>query len=240
MENSLTVALARQAVLARQMEMIATNMANVTTSGFKAETIVFAERPTPIGDDQSLSLVHDVAFVRDLSEGSMTATDNPLDLAIQGDGYFVVQTRDGPRYTRHGTFQLDNQGQIVTTEGRPLLDIGSAPIVVGPDKSNIVIARDGTVSADAAELGRIQLVRFDNAQALKKDGNGLYDAGEQRPLGADEAEVLQGMIESSNVKGIVEMTRMIDVVRSYESAGRLAESEHERILGAIEAILGNA
>lgn len=240
MENSLTVALARQAVLARQMEMIATNMANVTTAGFKAETIIFAERPTPIGQDQPLSLVHDVAFVRDMTEGAMAATNNPLDLAIQGDGYFVVETPDGPRYTRHGALQLDDQGQIVTADGKPILDIGDAPIIVTPDTTNIVVARDGTVSADTDEIGQLRLVRFEDARALKKIGDSLYDAGEQRPLPAQEAEVVQGMIEGSNVKGIVEMTRMIDVVRSYESAGRLAKTEHERILGAIEVILGNA
>lgn len=238
MENSLSIALARQSVLGRQMDSIATNLANMNTGGYKAEHTIFSEFLEKTNDGERLSLVHDVAPLRDMSDGPMTVTNNPLDLAISGDGFFVVQTADGPRYTRHGAFQLDNQGQIVTLQGDPVLNSGNSPMVVPTGTSTIEIARDGTLSADALAIGKIQVARFDNPGALKKQGDNLYDAKGQTPARAPDAKVLQGSIEASNVKGVVEMTRMIDVVRSYQSAGKLAESEHRRILDTIDALVG--
>ncbi len=214
MENSLTIALARQSVLARQMDVIATNLANLETAGFKSEHIIFTELIEQTSDEEFLSIVHDVSFVRDLAEGPLTGTQSPLDLAIHGDGYFVVDTPDGERYTRHGVFQLDDSGNIVTTEGHPVLGSGGAPIAIPLGATDITITRDGTISADTNEIGRIKLVRFDDPQALRKVGSGLYDAKDQPPQPSNGAEVLQGMVESSNVKGVAEMTRMIDTVRA--------------------------
>ncbi len=240
MENSLTIALARQSVLERQMDVIATNLANLNTAGFKSEHMIFTEHLDQTDDGEILSLVHDVSFVRDTSEGPQLGTNSPLDLAIHGEGFFVVRTPDGERYTRHGVFQLDDSGRIVTTEGNPVLNSGGAAISLPVDASEINIARDATVSADAEEIGQIQLVRFEDERALTKVGSGLYDAGEQPPQPAPQAEVLQGMIENSNVKGVVEITRMIDTVRSYQAAARLADTEHQRILDAIEALMTTA
>lgn len=240
MENSLTIALSRQSVLSRQMDVIATNLANLETAGFKAENMIFTELLEQTAEGEVLSLVHDVSFVRDLSEGPMVGTQSPLDLAIHGQGYFVVDTPDGERYTRHGVFQLDDGGQIVTTEGHPVLNNGGAPIVVPLDTSRITITRDGTISADAQEIGQIKLVSFENPQALSKIGSGLYEAIGQTPTTDPDSEVLQGMVENSNVKGVVEMTRMIDTVRSYQAAAKLADTEHQRILDAIEALVSTA
>jgi flagellar basal-body rod protein FlgF len=237
MENSLTIALARQSVLGRQMDVIATNLANLETAGFKAETMIFKETLTQTAEGEFLSLVHDVGFVRDLSEGPMVGTQSPLDLAVHGQGYFVVDTPDGERYTRHGVFQLDDSGQIVTTEGHPVLNSGGAPITVPLETSSITITRDGTISADAEEIGKIKLVGFENPQALSKTGSGLYQAIDQSPTPDPDSEVLQGMVESSNVKGVIEMTRMIDTVRSYQAAAKLGDTEHERILKAIDALV---
>ena len=241
MENSLTIALARQSVLERQMDVIATNLANLETAGFKAENIIFAEiiETDPLTGD-FLSIVHDVGFVRDLSEGPLVGTHSPLDMAVHGEGYFVIDTPDGERYTRHGVFQLDEAGKIVTTEGHPVLNSGGAPITVPPDTSTITVTRDGTVSADAQELGKIKLVRFENQQLLTKKGSGLYDAEAQAPQPAPDSEIIQGMVENSNVKGVVEMTRMIDTVRAYQAAAKLADTEHQRILDAIEALVAPA
>ncbi len=236
MENSLTIVLARQSVLARQMDVIATNLANLETAGFKSENMIFSEFIAKTSDEEFLSIVHDVSFVRDLTEGPFTGTHSPLDLAIHGEGYFVVDTPDGERYTRHGVFQLDNNGNVVTTEGHPVLGSGGAPIAIPLDATDITITRDGTISADTNEIGQIKLVQFDDQQALSKVGSGLYDAKDQTPQPATDSEVFQGMVESSNVKGVVEMTRMINTVRSYQAAAKLADTEHQRILDAIEAL----
>jgi flagellar basal-body rod protein FlgF len=240
MENSLIVALARQSVLARQMDVIATNLANVNTAGYKAENMIFKEMVEETTEGEILSVVHDVSFVRDLTEGPAIGTNSPLDLAIHGKGYFAIETPDGERYTRHGVFQLDNQGRIVTTEGNPVLGAAGAQIVVPPETRNIIVARDGTLSADANEIGRIQVVRFEDEQTLTKEGSGLYNAGEQPAEPAPDAEVLQGMVENSNVSGVTEITRMIDTVRAYQAAAKMADNEHQRILDAIEALTTTA
>ncbi len=234
-----SLSIAATGMLAQQMnvEVISNNIANVNTTGFKAENMIFTEFLEQTAEGEVLSLVHDVSFVRDLSEGPMVGTQSPLDLAIHGQGYFVVDTPDGERYTRHGVFQLDDGGQIVTTEGHPVLNNGGAPIVVPLDTSRITITRDGTISADAQEIGQIKLVSFENPQALSKIGSGLYEAIGQTPTTDPDSEVLQGMVENSNVKGVVEMTRMIDTVRSYQAAAKLADTEHQRILDAIEALV---
>lgn len=238
MENTLPVILSRQSVLQRQMDSIATNLANVNTAGYKAEHLIFSEFLEPTDRQRGpLSMVHDVTFLRDVSEGPLTRTNNPLDLAVHGDGFFTVETDDGPRYTRHGTFQLDAQGRITTLQGQPVLGIGDAPIIVPPETEAIDIAPDGTVSADAVEIGQLNIVAFENERALTKEGDGLLNAENQLARPAADAEVRQGMVESSNVKAVLEMTRMIDVVRGYQSAMQLAEGEHQRILGAIDALI---
>ena len=237
MENSLIVALSRQSVLARQMDAVANNLANLNTSGFKSESMIFQERVESTGKNQVLSLVHDVGYFRDISEGPLTDTDNPLDLAIRGEGYFAVETDEGQRYTRHGVFQLDEQGQLTTSQGDPVLGAGGAPITIPPNASNIIITRDGTISADALEIGRIEVFAFENPAALSKAGNNLLDAKDQVPTATRESDVVQGMIEGSNVNGIAEMTRMISTVRSYQAASSLVDMEHKRILEAIDALV---
>jgi len=237
MENSLIVALSRQSVLGRQMAAISNNLANINTAGFKSESMVFKERLESTRKNQPLSLVQDVTYFRDISEGPLTNTNNPLDLAIRGDGYFAIETDEGQRYTRHGVFQLNEQGQLVTSQGKLLLGAGGAPISVPPDASNIIIARDGTISADAQEIGRIEVFTFENPAALSKIGNNLYDAKGQEPQIDRESDIVQGMIEGSNVNGIAQMTRMIDTVRSYQSANKLVDMEHKRILEAINALV---
>ncbi len=237
MENSLVAALARQSVMTRQMEVIATNLANLNTVGFKAETLLFTEHLARTADHQeALSLVHDVSITRNLAEGPITKTGNPLDLAIRGSGYFPVQTPDGPRYTRDGTFQLDDSGQIVTAEGYPVLGAGGAPITVPPEAGSIAFARDGTLSGNDGPIDRLQVIRFENEQALTKLGGNLYDAGDQAPRPTPDAEIVPGAVEGANVSGVSEITRMIDTVRGYQAAARMAESEHQRILDAIEAL----
>jgi len=240
MENSLTLALARQSVLSRQMDVIATNLANANTTAYKSENMIFKEMIERTDAGTVLSIVHDVSFQRDLAEGPLSNTYSPLDFAIHGKGYFVVETEDGARYTRHGVFRLDDQGRIVNTEGNPVLDNAGAAITVPPDSGDLVVNRDGTINVDGQRIGRFQIVTFENETALTKEGNSLFNAGEQTPEPTTDAEIMQGMIEGSNVSGIVEITRMIDTSRAYQAAGRLAETEHQRILDAIEALVSTA
>ena len=249
MENTGYIALSRQDMLQREMAVIANNLANMNTPAFKSEALMAIEHVTEtkmkgIRGTSTVSLVRDVATVRDMTEGPLMATDNPLDLAINGTGYFVLETDNGERYTRHGNFLLNGEGQITNSAGNPLLDDAGQPIVIPQGSSEIEISRDGIVSAvdpengnQAAALGRVQVVNFDNPYQLKRKENGLLEAPQGvRPQAAEQAEVIQGMVEGSNVRGIIEMTKMIEVTRRYSSASKIMEGDHERIRKAINSL----
>jgi flagellar basal-body rod protein FlgF len=225
-------------VLRRQMDLLANNLANLTTPGYRGESMLFVEHLKPTQPREQVAFVQDLATVRDLRAGPMSHTGNPLDLAIKGEGYFAVETPEGERYTRAGGFTLDPDGQIVTVKGYPLLGKGGAPITVPPDSGAVTVARDGTVSSDQGELGRIRLVGFGNEQALAKLEGGLYDAKDQEPLSLEEQDIQQGKLEASNVAGIVEMTKLISAVRSYQAAANMANQEHQRQRRAIDALAG--
>ncbi len=236
MENPGYVALSRQMVMRRQMEVVAHNLANLTTPGFKAESMVFVEHLKRTLPQEMLSFVQDIATVQDLRPGPVKTTGNALDLSIRGDGYFVVETPEGERYTRAGHFALSADSEIVNSNGYPLLSDAGTPLVIPQDTTEIVVADDGTVSTEEGLLGRIQLVRFQNQQALDRQENGLYGAGEQFAEPDEISTIQQGTLESSNVVGVVEMTKMIDTVRSYQAAAQMSSEEHERQRRAITAL----
>ena len=243
MENPSYIALSQQMALRRQMDVIATNIANVSTPGFKAERIMFAElvagqapySSSPMsGSRPGLSFVNEVGMLRDTSDGGMTQTGNALDLAINGSGYFVVDTPNGPRYTRQGAFRLNQDGRIVTADGYALLDAQNRPISVKPGESRIEISTKGAVSTESGEVGRIQIAQFESEQAMRKIGAGLYDT-DQNPIAGD-ADVRQGMIENSNVKAVNEITTMMDILRRYQSAQKIIDSEHDLERKAIDKL----
>lgn len=249
MENPTYITLSRQAVLRRQMDVLANNLANMSTPAFKAESLMVVPHESEIAEQgprgmRVVSFVKDLATVHDMSEGALFHTDNPLDLAISGDGYFAIETAEGERYTRQGSFLIDGDGQLVTTAGDAVLGENGQPIVLPPQSGEIEVARDGTVSARDPLLpnqnlivGRLQVVGFENDYELKREANGLYRTAEgQAPETVVEPKVMQGMLEKSNVNGIVEMTRLIETVRSFQSASKVMDQEHERQRKAIETL----
>ena len=237
MDNPGYVALSRQLTLGRQMEMVANNLANMNTTAYRGEQILFSEFLAGRDDEREpVSFVRDPAQLRDLSPGPMTSTGAALDVAIDGPGYFVIDTPQGPRYTRDGHFKLDAQGQVTTVSGDPVL-AGGGPVVVPIDARDIEIAGDGTVSTEQGELGRLDIVTFDNEQLLQRVKGNAYDAGEANAIAAVGSEVVQGMLEASNVQGVGEMTRLIETLRSYQSAKRFSEQEHERQRRAIQSLI---
>jgi flagellar basal-body rod protein FlgF len=240
MENAGYIALSRQMTLRREMDVIANNMANLNTPAFKNQSMLFVEFLETSDSGEKTSFVQDIALVRNLTEGQMTATQNPLDLAISGEGYFAVETPVGPRYTRNGVFQLNADGELVTSSGQRVLGEGGGPIALPPNSANVEITRDGTVSTEQGPAGRLRLVRFEDEQAMVKLADGLYDADGQDPLPVEDAEVVQGMIEGSNVQGIIELTKMIETVRHYSATGKMVNDEHERLRRAIQSLAGTA
>ena len=239
METTSLIAVSKQAVIRRSMSVIANNLANMNTTGFKGEKMMFVEHlvrspgGTKIGGDK-LAFVRDVATVRDLSEGDFKKTGNPLDLAIHGDGFFVIGTPGGERYTRNGNFQIGSDGQLVTRKGDPVLSDGGAPFFLSPGDSQIDIDSGGTLSTENGELGKIAVVNFANRRDMRLIAEGLYSS-RQQATPVEEANISQGMLEGSNVQPIVEMTRMIEVHRSYEGTKSFIQKEDERMKNMIKA-----
>ena len=225
MENTIYIGLSRQIGLRREMDTVAHNIANMSTPGYKAERLMFREYVDEPARGERLSMVQDVGLARDLSEGPAETTGNPLDVALHGEGYFVVETPLGERYTRHGRFQLDAEGQLVTGEGHPVQGQAGA-ITLPPGGGPVQIASDGTISNDDGIVGRLSVVTFEDEQAMRKAANGLYST-DQDPQAIDRPSMTQGMIESSNVEGILEMTRMIQVSRSYASISRFLSQQDD-------------
>jgi flagellar basal-body rod protein FlgF len=231
MDNALLVSLSQQLAAYRSMDVIANNLANLSTPAFKRETVKFEElvqqlRPS---EDQSgpqtLSFVQDTGVVRDLSEGRLERTDAPYDLAINGNGYFVVQTAAGERYTRNGHLTLNGDGQLITDSGDPILGDGG-PIAVTVDDGDIHIAADGTISGKQGEMGKFRVVDFADERALQKEGDSLYSTA-QSPTTVANAKIMQGTLETSNVEPVIEISRMIDIMRAYQATTSLAQSQDD-------------
>lgn len=245
METPTYIALSRQMVLRNQMDVVANNIANASTPGFKAEMMLMSEVELPAERGVDLSYVQDFATARDFSPGALRATGNDLDLAIQGDGFFAVQTPDGVRYTRVGRLQLDANGTLVTNQGYPVLASGGA-VTIDPDDGPVNIAEDGTISTDLGiggqqmvVAGKLDLVDFADRGKLTPTQDNLFDPNGQQPTAAT-GKIAQGMLEDSNVRPIIEMTSLIEVTRNYQAMQRFLDSEHERQRRAISSITSNS
>jgi flagellar basal-body rod protein FlgF len=248
METPSYVALSRQTALVRQMDVVANNLANVATPGFKAEAEIFTTVPIrsqSFGAPQKLAYVQDFATARDYSTGPMQPTGNDLDVAIQGEGFFAVQTPGGLRYTRFGHFQLNAAGQLVTKQGFPVLS-GGAPVIIDPDDGPVQISGDGTVSANRTQggnaqvvYGKLDVVDFQDRDQLKPEEGVLFSTNAPA-VQVDQPAVVQRMLEQSNVQPIKELTTMIWVQRSYESVQRFIDGENDRMKRAINYIIPSA
>ena len=227
MENSLYIALSRRRALERQMDVVANNLANMNTPSYKAERLVFQEYLVPTkARAPGLSYVQDIGQYRVLDDGPMRQTGNQLDVAISGDGYFVVDTPLGERYSRHGRFQLDTNGNLTNSSGNPILGAGG-PINIPPGESQISISGDGVVSGENGELGTLRIVTFDDLTGLRKAADGLYTATED-PQDVESPQLVQGSLEGSNVQAVLELTNMIEIQRRHASLKRFIDQEDRR------------
>jgi flagellar basal-body rod protein FlgF len=224
MDNTLMLALQTQRTLQRRMDVTANNLANVATAGFKADEVVFEEVENTGAeaeeDPRDIVFVRDVGMTRDMGQGPIAMTGNALDVAIEGQGFFIVEGPSGPLYTRDGAFSLAGDGRLVTADGRAVLNSGGAPIVLDPQGETPSIGRDGVIRVAGVEAGRIGVASFAAPGALLKVGDNLWDAQDLQP-GTFEGVVLQGALEGSNVRPVIELTRLIEISRAYQSAARI-------------------
>ncbi len=208
------------------MDATANNIANAGTSGFHAERVSFKEVLTKAKSPDQLSVQTNTGKTLDSQNGAMLQTNNPLDLAIEGDGMFSVQTAQGARYTRAGNFQLDSQGTLVTPDGYKVLGENGQPITMPPTATNIAVTSDGSINADGQPVGKLKLVQF-AANQLKREGATLYSATGAPQTGGTPPTVRSGVLESSNVNIVHGVVDLVKVQRSYESLMRVIQNYHD-------------
>ncbi len=238
MENALIIGLSQQTALQRDLDIIAHNLANMNTNAYKAERPLFHTYLASIRDvdgrhDQA-KMVNDIGMTRDMSEGALKTTSNPFDLAVNGKGYFVINTPAGERYTRNGHFTLDSSGQIVTEDGNPVMGDGGA-ITITNDDGDIHVGGDGTISGRNGQIGKLRVAGLNGELAMKKEGASLYTTSETLTTPAD-FKISQGALESSNVQPVVEISHMIEIMRAYQATATMTQSQEDLMRQAIDKL----
>ena len=241
MELTTYVALSYMSAQQRALDVTAANLANAGTSGFKAERVLFSDWLSKQGGTdgshgrQPGAFVQDRATWREQAEGPLQHTGNPLDLAIGGDGYFTVDTPRGPRLTRAGRFTPQPDGTITDAQNEPLLDAGGQKLRLSPADITLTVTADGQLSSENGTIGRIGIVQpTDTAQLRTEGDSGLRADTPTTPVA--QPRVLQGVVEDSNVRPILEMTRMMDGLRSFQLTAQMVEQEGQRQQNAIDKL----
>ncbi len=240
MDNAIYTMITRQSGLNREMANVANNVANMGTTGFKAERGVFAEyiaaidsAGTDFDSPANLSMGRLAAHATDLSDGGLRATGGPLDMAISGEGFFQVRTEGGDRLTRAGHFMLNSDRILIDPRGNPVLGTGGGEITIPQEAGEVQVSGDGTISADGVELGRVGVFTADPL-TLQRQGDNLWTAEDVRPV--DFPRVASGFLEQSNVNPVLEMARLVEVQRFYDAGQSLMDLEDERIRSVARAL----
>jgi len=236
MENATYTTLTRQSGLMNEMRVVANNLANISTTGFRTEGVIFAEHVRALGPGQdSLSMATASARQTLSAQGTLIQTGGAYDLAIEGDGFFLIETPGGERLTRAGAFTPNENGDLVTPEGYRVLDAGGAPVFIPQGAGPVGIAPDGTISAGGQPVGQVGLVMpVDLIGMVREDGVRFRADDGFEP--AFDGRIAQGFVEESNVDPILQVSRMIEVQRSYELGQSFLDKEDERIRAALRAL----
>lgn len=235
MDNAGYTTLTRQSGLMREMQVVANNIANANTTGYRQEGVIFSEYVQAVEEGPSLSMANGNVRNTSYAQGVLTQTGGQFDFAIEGDAFFLIETPQGERLSRAGSFTPNAEGDLVTNDGYRVLDAGGAPVFIPPDASDLSVASDGTISAGGTPLGQLGLVIPVDPTEMTRQSGILFDA----PSGVEPAEngrVVQGFLEGSNVNSVLQIARMIEVQRAYEMGQSFAEAEDERIRTAIKAL----
>ena len=236
MDNALYyVTLNRQIGLSSELDLIANNIANLDTTGFRREGLAFTEFVVARDGGESVSMADLGARYASEMPGAHTVTGGQLDFAIDGDGYFLLESDQGPILTRAGSFQLSEAGTLVTPNGDPVLDIGEGPIVLPVEATDILVAQDGTISIAGEPVAQIAVVSAPREQ-LTRFGDTAFRVEGDGYVPIEQPKIRQGALEQSNVDPIIEIARMIEVTRAYEMAQTLVEDENTRVQDAVRTL----
>jgi flagellar basal-body rod protein FlgF len=241
MDNANYISLSRQSGLMKELTTIANNMANADTVGYKREGAIFSEYIAAASANgeassprHSLSIGRLAAHASNFDTGSLRMTGGSMDVAIEGDGFFLVDVNGQTQLTRAGNFMTDENGRLITVDGNAVLDNAEGEIQIPLEAGELSIALDGTLSGNGVELGRLGVVTAD-PNTLSRQGNNNWVAENGfEPL--EEARVLQGFLEDSNVEPVSEIARMIEVQRFYDAGQKILEMEDSRIKQVITTI----
>lgn len=229
MDNAIYANITRQSGLLREMQVVANNIANMATTGFRAEGVIFAEHVRALtGENDSLSMATASGRAISPRQGALDQTGSPFHFAIEGEGFFLVQTQEGEALTRAGNFLRAAAGELVTPDGHLLLDGGGAPVFVPPDAASVSLAQDGTLSADGQPLTQIGLWQPIDPTEMSRQSGTLFTV-ESGVEPSEGAVLIQGAVEKSNVDPIAQIARMIEVQRAYELGQSFFDGEDQRI-----------
>ncbi len=224
MDNSVYIALSRQMAAFRHLDAKANNIANANTTGFQAEQMLFTDYLVDDGNRHKMSFLQDVATYHTQEQGALQATGNPLDVAIEGDGYFVLEIPGGGRaYTRAGNFQLDGNGVLVNHDGLAVLDDGGNRIQFEDQDSNITFGQNGILLVDGQERAALGLAEFQNPQNMQQLGGAMLTSEGEPPRPAINSRVLHGMLEDSNVSAVMEVVDLTKVSRGVSNTSKFIE-----------------
>lgn len=240
MDNINYIALSRQMALWKQMDAVSNNMANMNTAGFKQDDTLFSSYLVQTADAQGIGsaplyFTEDSGTFQNFAEGAFEETGNVFDVAIQGDGFFCVETPAGEMYTRKGQFSLSSEGALITNDGALVLSENNEPIFFAPSEKEITITESGDVMTENGTIARLKVAHFADNQKLLKVAGTMFEnvAGNDMTIGTDNMRLAQGAIEKSNVNPIEEMTKLIKVQRSYEYVQQMIDNEHDRLSNTI-------
>lgn len=236
MDNAGYTTLTRQAGLLREMQTVANNLANLSTTGFRKEGVIFAEHVKVLdGVESPLSMATANVRLTMQQQGTLTQTNGDFDFAIEGEGFFMIETPDGQQLSRAGSFTPNGEGELVTPDGYRLLDGGGSPIFIPPTARSIAVSADGTLSSDGVAQAQIGLFTpADPTDLTRQNGVRFSVKGEVVPV--ENSAIIQGFVEDSNVNPVIEIARMIEVQHAYELGQSFLDKEDERIRGVLQTL----
>lgn len=237
MQPSLYVSLSGQMALMRRLDTVAHNVANVSTAGFRAEEIKFDELLSEKTDSPTAFVSAGSTYIS-RKAGEITRTENPFDVAVTGDAWLAFQGPGGPVYTRDGRMTMTPEGELRTLNGYPVLDVGGAPIQLNPTAGAPAIASDGTISQGLTRAGALGLFTIpDQAKLARFENSGvLPDVAAQPALDFNRVGVMQGFMEQANVNPVSEISRLIQIQRSFDSISNTLTRSEETLSSAVRAL----
>jgi flagellar basal-body rod protein FlgF len=237
MQPSLYVSLSGQMAMMRRLETLSHNVANVTTAGFRAEEIKFDQLVSQKTDSPTAFVSAGETFIsRDA--GEVTRTDNPLDVAVNGKAWLAFQSPDGPVYTRDGRMTMTPEGELRTLNGYPVLDVGGAPLQLNPNGGAPAIASDGTITQGNVQAGALGLFTIpEQANLTRFENSGVIPNMAAEPaLDFSRVGVLQGFMEQANVNPVSEISRLIQIQRSFDAISNTMSQSEQTLSSAIKTL----